>query len=219
MAKYEVTFSCGHTETVALFGKHTERERKIKYYEECGHCSECRRAYKAAEPLTANITFNADRNQYVVILSGNTYEHKAEIKSLHFEWNDEAWAWVRYAEDEKGYETIANEITDGLSVDVNIKIASDKEIERKKELGKKLAIEKVEREAEIEKVKATKPIKPACVAEGYWNGKVYGKEQYGYNVYIDNKKKDISIEEYTEIKKYEEEMAEYKERLAKVQLN
>lgn len=29
--KYEVTFSCGHTGTVQLYGKGDERERKIRY--------------------------------------------------------------------------------------------------------------------------------------------------------------------------------------------
>lgn len=41
MAKYEVNFSCGHTETIELFGKVKDRERKIAYYEECGCCSAC----------------------------------------------------------------------------------------------------------------------------------------------------------------------------------
>lgn len=30
--KYEVTFSCGHTGTVQLYGKGDERERKIRYF-------------------------------------------------------------------------------------------------------------------------------------------------------------------------------------------
>ena len=41
MAKYDVKFSCGHVDEVQLFGKNSERERKIKYFEEYGTCSEC----------------------------------------------------------------------------------------------------------------------------------------------------------------------------------
>ena len=41
MAKYDVKFSCGHTETISLIGPVAERERKIKYFEEYGVCSEC----------------------------------------------------------------------------------------------------------------------------------------------------------------------------------
>lgn len=41
MGKYKVTFSCGHTEEVELFGKIKERERKIEYWTENGLCSAC----------------------------------------------------------------------------------------------------------------------------------------------------------------------------------
>lgn len=41
MAKYDVKFSCGHTGEVELIGKHEDRRRKIKYFEENGLCKEC----------------------------------------------------------------------------------------------------------------------------------------------------------------------------------
>lgn len=47
--KYEVRFSCGHTETVDLFGKNTDRQRKIAWFEESGLCSKCYAEQKAAE--------------------------------------------------------------------------------------------------------------------------------------------------------------------------
>ena len=34
MAKYDVTYSCGHSGIVDLVGKGSERERKIKFFEE-----------------------------------------------------------------------------------------------------------------------------------------------------------------------------------------
>lgn len=45
MAKYEIKFSCGHTETIQLYGKMKDRQRKIEYFEREGLCSEC---YKKA---------------------------------------------------------------------------------------------------------------------------------------------------------------------------
>ena len=36
-----VTFSCGHTGEVQLFGSSKDRERKIKWYEESALCPEC----------------------------------------------------------------------------------------------------------------------------------------------------------------------------------
>ena len=47
--RYEVNFSCGHTETVFLYGKRQERERKIKYYEGHHVCSKCYRQSKEKE--------------------------------------------------------------------------------------------------------------------------------------------------------------------------
>lgn len=47
--KYDVAFSCGHTETVQLFGKTSERERKIAWYERAGICSKCYREQKEIE--------------------------------------------------------------------------------------------------------------------------------------------------------------------------
>lgn len=49
MAKYEVTYKCGHTGTVVLFGKESERKRKIAWYEENCICPECYEAEQAAK--------------------------------------------------------------------------------------------------------------------------------------------------------------------------
>lgn len=49
MAKYDVTFGCGHTETVQLYGKESDRKRKIAWLEEHGECSACYKARIAAE--------------------------------------------------------------------------------------------------------------------------------------------------------------------------
>lgn len=49
MAKYIVNFSCGHTEPMYLFGKETERQRKIAWWEEQGMCTKCYRAWLAVK--------------------------------------------------------------------------------------------------------------------------------------------------------------------------
>lgn len=49
MAKYTVTYKCGHTGTVELFGKESERRRKIAFYEENYICPECYEAEQAAK--------------------------------------------------------------------------------------------------------------------------------------------------------------------------
>lgn len=47
--KYEVRFSCGHTETVELSGKNADRQRKIAWFEASGLCSRCYAEQKSAE--------------------------------------------------------------------------------------------------------------------------------------------------------------------------
>ena len=39
--KYDITYSCGHTGTVELYGKTSERESKIRWYETTAVCPEC----------------------------------------------------------------------------------------------------------------------------------------------------------------------------------
>lgn len=41
MAKYDVTFSCGHTQRIELYGKEVDRRKKIEYFEREGLCSDC----------------------------------------------------------------------------------------------------------------------------------------------------------------------------------
>lgn len=53
MAKYDVTFSCGHTAEVQLFGKVKDRQSRIKWLEECGICPDCYRAQKEKEKKEA----------------------------------------------------------------------------------------------------------------------------------------------------------------------
>lgn len=47
--KYDVNFSCGHKETIELFGKTNERERKISYFKKYGVCSCCYKEQKEIE--------------------------------------------------------------------------------------------------------------------------------------------------------------------------
>lgn len=43
--KYDVTYSCGHTATVELFGKTEDRERKLHWMETKGMCPDCYREW------------------------------------------------------------------------------------------------------------------------------------------------------------------------------
>lgn len=96
MAKYEITYSCGHSEVVDLIGKGTERERKIKYYEDYGLCKECYKLKKEKEAKEQGLILNAavlpdiDYNDGKILVyiwySGDTMSHKDEIKELGYKW-------------------------------------------------------------------------------------------------------------------------------------
>lgn len=47
--KYDVTYSCGHTATVELFGKTEDRERKLHWMETDGMCPDCYREWQYEE--------------------------------------------------------------------------------------------------------------------------------------------------------------------------
>ena len=49
MAQYTVKFSCGHEETIQLYGPGADRERKMDYYKNYGLCSVCYKAHRDAE--------------------------------------------------------------------------------------------------------------------------------------------------------------------------
>jgi hypothetical protein len=53
MAKYTITYSCGHTGEIQLFGKMDERDRKIAWLEREGLCPECYKARKEQEHAEA----------------------------------------------------------------------------------------------------------------------------------------------------------------------
>lgn len=47
--KYDITFSCGHTHTVDIYGSAAEREHKVKRYETQAVCPDCYKAQLDAE--------------------------------------------------------------------------------------------------------------------------------------------------------------------------
>lgn len=72
--KYSVEFSCGHTETVTLFGKNEERERKLWWYRERGVCSACKQA--AYEEELKELNEEAARNNWPEIRGYGSFKAK-----------------------------------------------------------------------------------------------------------------------------------------------
>lgn len=53
MAKYDITYACGHTETVQLYGKIKDRLDYIEWAKENQICHECRKADREAAKAAA----------------------------------------------------------------------------------------------------------------------------------------------------------------------
>lgn len=90
--KYNITFSCGHTGTVELFGKDKERHKKLEYFQENGLCSECykkmMREEEQAQPITCNIILSSHtETPFTLYLTGNVFSVKDTIKQLGYKWN------------------------------------------------------------------------------------------------------------------------------------
>lgn len=86
MAKYNVRFSCGHTETIELFGKVRERERKIAYYEECGCCSAC---YREKQRLEMEAKAKKEGLECVEMHYGDYKRDYADAKTVPGSYNGE----------------------------------------------------------------------------------------------------------------------------------
>ena len=94
--KYDVKFSCGHTETVELFGKNADRQRKIAWFEESGLCSKCYAEKKAAEMAEG---FNA-----VEMFYGDYKEKFSNCKTKPGSYNRETKTIIVYIPKEESNE-------------------------------------------------------------------------------------------------------------------
>ena len=94
MAKYQIDYTCGHGSfTEQLFGKHTERERKIEWLGSNKVCPECYKskmqAQRQAEHLCAELIFNAfSGGVWLAITKGDTYSIKEQLKFLGCRWKE-----------------------------------------------------------------------------------------------------------------------------------
>jgi len=70
MAKYSITYSCGHEGIEHLVGNETERERRIEWLESKGLCPDCYEAKKAAD-RAAESAAAAEANKELPSLEGS----------------------------------------------------------------------------------------------------------------------------------------------------
>lgn len=91
MAKYDIIYSCGHKGEITLFGKTSERERKIAWCENTGLCPECRKieTIKLADKLEKELdlpTVKGVSEKQIAYARSLRYkianEYKEQIKTI-----------------------------------------------------------------------------------------------------------------------------------------
>jgi hypothetical protein len=92
MAQYNVKYSCGHDGTVSLFGKHSEREKTLKWLG-TQDCPECQRKETDELPVTIELksatqNMTGDDLFLVAVATGGTYKEKEKLKELGFRWGE-----------------------------------------------------------------------------------------------------------------------------------
>jgi hypothetical protein len=94
MAKYNVTYACGHEGTVQLIGKTSERDRKLAWLATVD-CPACARTKKLAAaqadetPVTIHIKSTSHNvagysMHLIAVAQGGTYREKENLKTLGF---------------------------------------------------------------------------------------------------------------------------------------
>ena len=224
--KYTVKMSCGHTQVVDLVGKGSERERKIRYFEEFGLCKECYKKQLDETDNKKSLEFNIEMLPEIneengqplvyVWFGGNTKPNKEAIKSLKRYW----WQKVESSEDTFWY--TKPKLAWGRTIDLS---EINSEIERAASIGAKLVtptkglLHTISYSIACEKQKAwktknemiktvKKPDVPKIIANQRWNNKVYGRTK-NYSIYINGEKINITDEQAEDLKRYAVEKEEY----------
>lgn len=227
MAKYEVTFNCGHTETVELIGPGKERERKIKNMERNMMCSQCYKKQKEEEQsMETVVKFSAeplpslDEEEDIVFclwLFGSTKKNKETIKEIGYRWGERPTSvasrelcWYKIVkeqnlDDEK--DRIMKTFQDAICVKLpSIHFAYYEIAKQRKEKYQ-------ERIRQISQL--SKPDCPELLLDRKWNGKIYGKAGR-YSVYLNGEKTMISDQEAEEFRLYQEAENDYQEAVMEI---
>ncbi len=203
MAKYDVKFSCGHEETIVLFGKETERKRKIEWFERNGICSKC---YKECLDEETNY-IKEECNAYgLTITIGTEKQIKAayKIAAKYFKDHDNAVVKIKneIAKCQEQNPERAQKMQASLEEGILVRQLALIKINSKFWLDNQYNIfDALNKEFKVYNGNIpTLPPKPDIII-GSWNGRIYGKEGK-YRIYIDNTEVFITDEQAKEIAEY-----------------
>lgn len=235
MAKYTVRMSCGHEQEVELFGKYSERRKKIDFFENSGLCKDCykRKMQEKQESETfsfhVRVSTDIDEEDGSILLNvwfeGNTKPHKDDIKSI---------GWYRWSERQSAADFFSEKMSP-LCWTKTIKHSElEKEVLMASEIGAdtgkilddndffettnyQIALQKQKKWKKIkDKIESIeKPEVPDILAGHRWNYNIYGRKG-NYSIYLDGKKTSISDQKAEEISDYLIKNEEYKKRIEEI---
>ena len=210
-----IMMSCGHEETVQLFGKREDREKKIEYYRAYGLCKACYRKKCEEEAakmgLYLNVSvyprINEENGEMLLFLwfSGNTRPHKDDIKTLGYR-----WAQSEVTDDEQcvrrelcwgkliGAEELNGEIEKAVAIGAESRLPDQQDWKTRQE----------------ELASVPKPKVPDVVKGRSWNGKLYGGKKK--SVYLNGEQVMLTDAEVEEIKRYQSEKEEYQKKILEI---
>lgn len=243
MAKYDITYSCGHTVEKQLFGKNKDRESYIEWAKQ-GLCPDCwgkqKREEEQKKPITMTMALDAMATSkegdpiLEVSLTGGTINKKDEIKAMGYHWDEIRAgqgllsAIFSSSSPQKGWikrvavapETVESIIKgffeEGKNLGASVQGFNDPMTFAIIVQRQKERKEKADKIAKIEKPQRPVSHPYSKFPDGKWNGKYYGSDKYGYSYYIDNVKYEISNEEYRELISYSEAISEYNKKVENV---
>lgn len=236
MAKYEVKFSCGHTQVIELFGKDKDRQRKIEYFEERGLCKDCYKAMiqeiEAHTPLGLTAQLNPlETYPFRAYFTGDTESVEDKVKALGFTWTDindsdisSTSVYMGWSCEFKSSEELGKVFKEVKKVFPEIEIKFDfKEVDmalykRLKEQEAQNEIEGKKQAAELQKKidELEMPQRPDCYPEGNWNGRFYKAEKGYRRIYVDSKELLITEEDGQAIERFDKQVENYKLQVAAI---
>lgn len=236
MAKYEVKFSCGHTQIIELFGKDKDRQRKIEYFEERGLCKDCYKSMmqeiEAHSPLGLTAQLNPlETYPFRAYFTGDTESVEDKVEALGFFWTDigdndilSTSEFMGWSCECKSSEELGKVFKEVKKVFPEIEIKFDfKEVDmalfkRLKEQEAQNEVEGKKQAAELQKKidELEKPQRPNCYPGGRWNGRFY-KAKKGYRrIYVNDKEMLITEEDGQAIDDYLTALSRYEDTVAKL---
>jgi hypothetical protein len=205
MAKEIITYSCGHTSTVNLFGKQADRDHKVAWLEQSGLCPDCYREQQQQLLLQQPPKCRANALTLVRLFRDRASELK--INEAGHKMLDDVEVWLVSPDCDffdASFLRLPEKPDGSLRADQSMLQKLYKAYKAMIETPKTPAITLVE------------PVEPGAYPIGRWNGKIYGSQRAGYSIYVDGEKEEITQKEKESIEQYQKDIADYKAALKDV---